>query len=195
MQLQDKEITEFWNWFTENNSNLQSDTYDPALLKTLDEIISNWKLNWEIGPGKTKENSLTISPKGDKDLLALTEHIINNAPNLENWEFYPTKQPKENWHLLELPNHNISIDAKDWKYVLLKYEDGKIEILIKADNLIDYDKDTKELIADIVLTNLLGEKIYMEKIAYFDIVEDFESKKAITEIKYLPDHLRRENGI
>ncbi|MFT3679940.1 MAG: hypothetical protein QM791_06685 [Ferruginibacter sp.] len=72
---------------------------------------------------------------------------------------------------------------------LLKYKDGKIEVLVKADNLVDYDKDTKELIVEIVLINLLGERMFMERVDYFDVVEEFDCEAGITEIKYLSEHL------
>ena len=72
---------------------------------------------------------------------------------------------------------------------MLKYEDEKIEVLIKADNLLKYDKETKELIVEIVLMNLLGERMFMERVDYFDVVNDFDSEDGITKIKYLPKHL------
>jgi hypothetical protein len=187
--MQDKDILNFWKWFVDNKDKLESDSYDPTILQRLDKTISSWDLNWEIGPGQSKENSLTISPKGDTMLLPLTEQIVKKAPTLDKWQFYSTKQPKGNWHLLELNQDNISINASEWKYTLLKYNDGKIEVLVKADNLQSFEKGTKELIVEIVLTNLLGEEIFMKKVDYFDVVDDFDSDKGITEIKYLPEHL------
>ncbi len=162
--MQDKDIEKFWKWFDNNNNKLESDSYDSTILQQLGNTISNWNLNWEIGPGQSKENSLTISPKGDSALLPLSEHIISKAPTLDKWQFYSTKQPKENWHLVELNKDNISVNASEWEYVLLKYKDGKIEVLIKADNLVEYDKGTKELIVEIVLINLLGESVFMQRV-------------------------------
>jgi hypothetical protein len=187
--MQDKDILIFWKWFIDNKGKLESDSYDPTILEQLDKTISDWDLNWEIGPGQSKENSLTISPKGDSALLTLSEQIVSKAPTLDEWQFYSTKQPKENWYLLELNQDNISVNASEWEYVLLKYKDGKIEVLVKADNLIEYDKDTRELIVEIVLINLLGEQMFMQKVYYFDVVDEFDSDDGISEIKYLPEHL------
>ena len=72
---------------------------------------------------------------------------------------------------------------------MLKYDDAKIDVLIKADNLLKYDKETKEFIVEIVLMNLLGERMFMERVDYFDVVDKFDSEDGITEIKYLPTHL------
>jgi hypothetical protein len=53
------------------------------------------------------------------------------------------------------------------------------------------NKKQKELAVDLVLTNLLGEKRKMEEIDFIDVVEQFESEKGITELKFLPDHLNK----
>ncbi|MFC0776418.1 hypothetical protein [Terrimonas alba] len=187
--MQDKDILNFWSWFTKNASSLKSDNYDKTLLDKLDKTISNWGLVWEVGPGLLKENSLTISPNGDKELLNKASDIIDKAPRLDNWEFFNAKQPKENWYLATLVDKGFEIDASNWTYVLLKYEDGKIEILLKADSLANLDIETKELAADLILTNLLGEKLKIEKIDFIDIVDKFEDDKGVTELKYLPAHL------
>jgi len=189
--MQDKTIDSFWKWFNENKDKIESDNYNPTILDHLDKTISDWNLDWEVGPGQFKRNSLTISPDGDEELLPLTEHIIDRSPSIDNWEFYSTKQPKANWNLLELTQNNISVNASEWEYVILKYDDGKIEILVKADDLKSYDKETKEIIVKIVLTNLLGEKLFMQQVDYFDIVDEFDGDKGITEIRYLPEHLKK----
>ncbi|MEJ8819707.1 hypothetical protein [Lacibacter sp. H407] len=191
--MQDKEILDFWSWFAKNSTNLQSDRYDKIVLDELDNLVSNWDLGWEIGPGESKENSLTISPNGNKDLLGKTNRIISKAPKLGNWEFYSTKQSKENWHLARLFNVGFEIDASDWKYVLLKYEDEKVEILVKADTLSDLNKETKGIAADLVLTNLLGEKLKIQTIDFITIVDDFDDENGITELKYLPEHITDKN--
>jgi hypothetical protein len=187
--MQDKDILNFWSWFAKKSNSLQSDNYDQNILHELDKIISNWHLGWEIGPGLSKENSLTISPNGDKNLLDKTNGIINKAPRLDNWEFYSAKQAKENWYLARLVDTDFEIDASSWTYVLLKYEDEKIEILLKADTLANLDKKTKELAADLILTNLLGEKLKIQKIDFIDVVEKFDDEKGVTELKFLPAHI------
>ncbi len=75
--MQDQDIMNFWSWFTKNSDNLHPDNYDQNILNELDRIICNWGLTWEIGPGLSKEYSLTISPNGDKHLLGTTNYIID----------------------------------------------------------------------------------------------------------------------
>ena len=189
----DIEIDDFWNWFKINSVHLHSDNYDTELLSKLDNIISGWGFGWEIGPGLTQANSLSISPNGDKGLMKQTSKIVDKAPKLDNWEFYFFKQLKENWNKAKIGN--INIDASDWTYELLKYPDDKFEILIKADNLNPLDTSTKELAVDLVLTNLLGEKRKIEELDFVDTVNKFENQNGITQLKYLPAHLDKiKNG-
>src|SRR5262249_30636103 len=61
----------------------------------------------------------------------------------------------------------------------------------KTNNLEILDKKQKELAVDLVLTNLLGEKRKMEEINFIDVVDQFESEKGITELKFLPNHLNK----
>ena len=152
----DFQIADFWAWFTENCDKLHSDNHDKGALRKLDETICDWGLTWEIGQGSIKENSLTISPNGDKNLLGKARGIIDKAPQLSDWDFYYAKQAKESWQIVRLVDINFDINASNWTYFILKYEDAKNELLLKADNLSKLDKETKELAADIILTNLLG---------------------------------------
>ena len=184
----DAQINEFWDWFEKNSNNLYSDNYDRDLLQKLDQTILDFGLTWEIGPGLTKKNSLTISPNGQKNLIVRAKEITDKAPSIDNWEFFSYKQPKENWDKASLGNKS-NISASDWTYVLLKFPDNKFEITVKADNLKSLDLQTKELVVDLVLTNLLGEKRKIDEINFIEIVDDFEGEKGITQIKFLPAHL------
>lgn len=185
----DFQITDFWEWFAKNSERLRSDNYDRDLLEKLDRIISDWHFSWEIGPGVIESNSLTISPNGNKELLHQAGRIIERAPELDTWEFYSSKQPKENWFIARLIYEKADINALEWTYVLLKYPDGKLEIIIKADNLKSLDTKTRELAIDLVLTNLLGEKRKMEELDFVDTTEEFDNEEQITALKFLPAHL------
>jgi len=191
----DFQIIEFWKWFEKSSPKLDSENFDKGLLKKLDNKIENWELTWEIGPGLTKKHSLTISPNGSINLLDKTRNIIDQAPVLAEWEFYSSKQPKENWDRAKLIDKNFEFEAKNWTYVLLKYPDDKIEIQIKAENLKSLDSHSKEIAVDLVLTNLLGEERKIHDIDFIEIVDDFDNDDETTQLKFLPDHLSQtKNG-
>jgi hypothetical protein len=187
----DYQITDFWKWFGENSNRLDSANFDRDLIKELDDTVKNWGLTWEIGPGLIKEHSLTISPNGNKNLLDQTNYIIDKAPMFDDWEFYGSKQAKENWGKAKLIDRGFEFEATNWTYVLLKYPDDKIEIMVKADNLKSLDTNSKAIAVDLVLTNLLGEERKMSEIDFVDIVNEFDKGYGITEIQFLPDHLSK----
>jgi hypothetical protein len=180
------EIEDFWLRFENHFKLLGSDPYEAEFIKFIDDTILHWGLMWEIGPGKSKEFSFTISPQGNFDLIEKANQIISKAPVLEDWEYYGFKQPKENWHLANLLDRNIAVNAINWTHQLLQYPEGDFELLIKADNIRQYDTGGRDLIVDLVVTNLLGEEIKMNEIVHIEIVDDFEDSKGTTKLEYLP---------
>ncbi|MEJ0101618.1 MAG: hypothetical protein WDO19_03220 [Bacteroidota bacterium] len=94
--------------------------------------------------GVKKENSLTISPNGSKIFVGQNKKALSARPlRLTIGNFYYSKQPKENWYKERLVDAALEIDASNWTYVLLEYEDGKIEILLKANTISHLDTETK----------------------------------------------------
>ena len=168
----DKEDTDiFWNWFKANCNELHSDKYPNNVFTELDRRIVDFGLYWEVGPGISKDNLLTISTSGRRELFDRANSFVNHAPILDDWEFGILKKPKANWNILEIPDDNIKISAINWTYTLLKFKDGKREILIKGDTLTEFEKDKRIEFAEIVLTNLLGEERMMNDLEYVDVLE------------------------
>jgi hypothetical protein len=183
------EISNFWNWFKINSGDLQSNKYPNDKLDELDRRVLDFGLRWEVGPGKTKENSFTISPSGDNEKIELTKEFIRLSPTLDSWEFYNFKQPKVNWDKLELPEDNINITADNWRYILLKYKDGKKEILTKGDSLDSIDPDLKIVVAETVLTNLIGEERMMTELDFVDVLSPDDNTYDLHDIKDLIGNL------
>src|SRR5687768_11261135 len=108
------DISTFWNWFKTNCINLHSDKYPSNVFDELDRRIADFGLSWEIGPGISEGNLLTISINGRRELLDSAKAFITKAPSLNEWEFDILKRPKENWIILEIPDENIEISAINW---------------------------------------------------------------------------------
>jgi hypothetical protein len=153
-------------------------------------------LSWEIGPGINTKYSLTISCAGNPEVSGTLAKIVDKARPIPDWEFFKSRQPKEQWSTLKLSNENITIDASGWKYVLLQYPDNKVEILIDAENLNAFDKETQSAAIEIILINLLGEDLYVEKIHFHDLVLNLEEKypHGLTSIRFLGEHLKKLEG-
>ncbi len=183
------DIKDFWNWFNTNADDLQPEKYPNDTFEELDRKVSGFGLRWEVGPGKEKSNSLTISPGGDTLKIGFAKEFVRSSPTLDSWEFYSFKQPKADWDTLELPKYDIKISAEGWNYALLKYKDGKLEILIKGHSLEDIDPDYKVGVAEMVLINLIGEEKMMTEVDFVDVLDPDDNTYELHDIEELARHL------
>lgn len=186
---------DFWDWFASNQSYLVPDKITNELVAQLDaKILSLGDFGWEIREGKDKDNMLIISPSGNPELLKTTKGIIDKAPHLPVWEFCHYK-PAKDWDFKlsveEGANIKRMIDVSEWQYVLLKFPDGTYDMLLKAGNIGKLPDNEKNVMADIVLESILGEKLSLELIKNIEFVDDFseeyQSKK--TSVRHLKDHI------
>src|SRR5689334_8107769 len=98
--ISDKSITAFWRWFADSKSRLRA-WLDEGDASALDRMITSRLkqlepgLRWEIGPGKCKPYSFTVWCGGTRSLRGETERIVSKAPIDVDWEFYPSRQPRE----------------------------------------------------------------------------------------------------
>jgi len=192
-------IREFWSWFFNNCDKFGKNFSNDELLKELDKkvlLLGNGELDWEIGPGKIKENALVISPNGNHELLPFTKEIIDNAKERENWEYYYAIPPK-NWKLIFYFETNVKtkirVDASKWQYILLKYEDNSFDIIIKVIDLPKLSQDDKLSIDEILLIGILGEELRLEYIEEIKIVNKFKISdlKNASSIQTLSDHFNQ----
>jgi hypothetical protein len=196
-KLSRSEIEKFWNWFSQNCQDFGKDFGNTDLIRELDEgVVNLGNFSWEIGPGKKKENALVISPNGDVDLLPATKEIIAEAPECDNWEYYYAKPPKE-WDFIfdftDVNGQEVRIDASEWEYVLLQYEDGLFSIIIKDSLLSQLDQIDQLTAAEILLDGVLGEETRIEKIADIEVVKEFENSYSTKagNVKNLLNHLEQ----
>jgi hypothetical protein len=192
-----QKIKKFWSWFSENCQNFGKDFANQELLVKLDVLVGQFgNLSWEVGPGKTLENALVLSPNGDLKQLPLTKKIIALAKECSGWEYYYAK-PSKQWDLkfdFETTHGDlIQINAFEWEYDLLKYEDDMFEIIIKSLQLSQLGDDDKLIAAEIALDGILGEELRIQTIDKIEIVEEFEKldQNKASNIKDLAKHFRK----
>jgi len=198
-KLNDTKIENLWRWFVANEKQIidsfQNESLANHIVENLDNLILDFGMfTWEIGPGKVKPWFLTISPNGDRDLIRVSQKIIKHAPNLDDWEFNYCK-PAKDWDrkfiIYDSNMNEQNIDASNWNYVMLRNEDGMIDLILEAKNITHWDHDTARTAADIIVTSEIGEETKIQKILSVDIVDKLErqynSRK--TEIQYLKKHL------
>ncbi|HMH24517.1 MAG TPA: hypothetical protein VK563_22205 [Puia sp.] len=196
MELNLTIVDNFWDWFSRNAQDFGDHFDNTVLIMQLDKWIRQLgTYTWEIGPGMIEKNALVISPGGNPELLSKTREIIMHAPRCTDWEYYYAKPPKQ-WELIfqfkTTDGVQIKVDASDWKYVLLKYEDELFEIIIKAPEIRKLAEIDRLTAAEIALDGILGEEMRMNKICEIDVVEEFDQlhQNKTTGMTSLSDHLK-----
>jgi hypothetical protein len=134
------------------------------------------KLSREIGLGLSKPWQLVISPSLNPDLRELTKSIVALSPGLRDWEIHSARQKWDFKFELEDPKGRgpKELDASIWKFVLLKYPDGKNQILLTAKGQTKLTKKQRRLAAMIVLESVPGEETLLDCIDDFQLVEKLE---------------------
>jgi hypothetical protein len=177
-------IRDFWTWFAGACGTFGERFENAAAIEELGARIAGLgEFSWELGPGRKNpyNTQLVISPGGDRDLLPLAREIVAQAPPLPGWEYAPARPPKE-WDLRASLEYDgvgtIFLDARGWRYALLKHPDGMFEIEICAPELAYYDEDVKQVAAGIILDGELGEDARLDHIAVIKVVAEFDGRLA-----------------
>jgi hypothetical protein len=101
-------VERFWDWFGANSNSIAAEAENSIWPKEIDAQLLNLApgLSWEIGPGKIRPWQLVISPNLDRRLREAARAIVAAAPELDDWEFYSARQPKD-W------NYEFELEGQD----------------------------------------------------------------------------------
>ncbi|MBN8877460.1 MAG: hypothetical protein J0I32_07935 [Sphingobacteriales bacterium] len=172
------EYLSFWQWFVESRHQIETITSGSSIVADIDRrITALGDFVWEVGPGKVKSSSFTLSPGGDVNLLSKAKVIVSYSPNLEDWEFYYARQEKtwSNIVIVSVDNERISIDVSQWKYVLFKYEDLTFDVLLKPSPWMPILEQEITGISEMIIDNIVGEELRLLRLPYIEVVRDFDA--------------------
>ena len=185
----------FWDWFASNVHAIR-EAYrgnDQGWLNThisprIQRIGS--QLNWEIGPYHAPDDTFVLSPT-IRENLPLTRATIAIAPTLDGWHFLHAKPPKV-LTSLTFSARDCTINADDWRYRLIAYNQGEfvdIEIFVNAAS--QFPAAHEDLFCELVVEALIGEECRLDRVGYLmpNIVEDNTAIESSTAIRHLNDHL------
>jgi hypothetical protein len=187
-------VHEFWSWFASVAAQLGKNFRNSSITDELDTRLGELgQLVWELGPGLDAEHALVVSPDGDPERLPISRHIVALAPNIQGWEFHPARPPKQ-WELqfsIESDEgETIPIDARSWRYVMLKFPDGTFDVLFEQPNATEIDEGDRWTACMILLDGLLGEATRMAFIGDVEPVlklpPDYTGKA--TPVSRMPEH-------
>ncbi len=174
-------IAQFWQWFTYNEAIFRNEQTAEKAKELLDnQILSFGKFAWGIDEGLQKSYLFTFSPNNDKQLLRLSQQLVQLAPNLPMWEFQYCLPAQPDWDFkFQMLNNLIvlqTFDASEWQFVLIEEEDYRVTVNIKADNLDSLDMDDKNTAVSRAVNKLIGEELRIKEIYAIKVVHRFDPR-------------------
>lgn len=173
MKSQNKVISDFWDWFSQNEAELYETPDEESLIQEidahLDEVHS--RLGWELGPTPGTELFFAVSPSLDPSLLPVAHEVVAAAYRSDLWTFVVGRQRRPWDILLEiqwdavlgLPGEPLHL--ADWKYVLREGAKGhKATIVFQAASCASMTPEQRSEAASIVAQGLLGERVLLEHV-------------------------------
>jgi len=191
-------IAAFWDWFADWRSDIvvaytSGDTFwlDTNLTAKVKAIHRD--LNWEMGPYHDPDSTLVISPTV-RDNIKLAQQIVGAAPPNPGWHFLPAKPPKELIGLvMELPGvSGAQVCGDKWVYRLTSY--NKLEffdIEVFTDYAGSMSNSHLELLIRRLIESLVGEFLYLDKIAAVKVMRATEARPAERLTPSLSERARR----
>lgn len=178
-------VTGFWNWFAENADRFTAiidakrcGDLQPKTSAAVDKWLGN--MAWTYGPGPNKVgHSLTLSGEGFLPKQLLADYWASQAPALDGWTFYPSRQPSENFGSILLHLEDAQEDFKPiefWVAPRVDEEEEKIDIAVWHPSIHRLPERTRFMALFLILDELLGE---------------FGTQNWIGEIRFSEDHLAR----
>ena len=174
-------ILQFWQWFTYNEAIFRNEHTAEKAKEMLDnQILSFGRFAWGIDEGLQKSYTFNFSPNNDKKLLALSQQMVQLAPNLPMWEFQYCLPAEPDWDFkFQMLNNLIvlqTFDASEWQFVLIEEQDYRVSIEIKADNLDTLDMDDKMTATSRAVNKLIGEELRIKEMYSIKPVHRFDPR-------------------
>ena len=192
-------ITQFWNWFEENNKayTFLDSVDDEVKEKLIDEFLERLHkfcngIYFEIGGPPDGNLELIITAEGNKKHFDKVEELINSAPQINGWSFIAFKPPmeghfKSKWGELELNTEDLWFRPLSNK----NNSDLGLRIYLKNYDLIENKKFLMTMLYK-MLDTIVGEKSFAQDISYVDadLQPDEPEKNGIHPILKLPAYIK-----
>ncbi|MGH9530768.1 MAG: hypothetical protein ACRD2Q_00135 [Terriglobales bacterium] len=199
-----KAIQEFWSWFRKRAPRL-AEMYEANMLEELGEEVNrrldtiSGDLPWEVGPGRRKKYSLTLSPEGNPQLSILIQQMLDEAPNIHDWELYSSRQPRPPSRAIQLPERGLDFPTDQWRFI--PEEDlatNRVHLKILDRRLASEDREAALKAVSIFLDQFLGEEMVERWIGMITVAKSSARRKShpISELlDYIVTKSKRERNL
>ncbi|MCJ8288847.1 MAG: hypothetical protein HRT58_05485 [Crocinitomicaceae bacterium] len=186
MELNDDNILRFWQWFVKNENTIKecienedSGQKEYVVEQMNEQILSLGVLTWDVGLNDDEKWFLMLSPNGNREMFEVSQKIMDAAPEHMAWLFYSSKPAKE-WNrqftIYDDYMDEQFIDATPWNYIVFEEDDGKLELIIEAKNILQLDSDSANAAAEQFVIQEIGEATRILLISSVVIMHTLESE-------------------
>jgi hypothetical protein len=157
-------VEDFWRWYAERAAryyqtidNKDSASLEPEVSAKVNELLPRFA--WVFGPGANDSGySFTLTGEGNLHLQFLAEYWKRQAPPLEGWTFYSSRQPStdlEGWRI-EIGGQSFGA-LEFWLAPSLDQELQKIDITVWHPLFARLPEKDRWTVLFLVLDEALGE--------------------------------------
>jgi hypothetical protein len=131
----------------------------PAWMEANLQVIHP-SLMWEFGPAvRERGHRLVITPESAHHLRPLVGAILDRAPKIAGWEFYPFRLPESEEHALATVRGRADYDAGDFKVHVAAGEHQRIDLCFQSPEVSGPDDQDALNAAFVAAETLLGEEL------------------------------------
>lgn len=177
----------FWDWFSTSADRFYATIEDKKcaeLQPETSEAVDRWLpgMAWVYGPGENKTgHSLTLSGEGVLAKQFVAEYWLSQAPKLDGWTFYASRQPSDSFNGITLHLEKDDETFKPIEFWIVPYVDKdaeKIDISVWHPSIKRLPERARFMALFLMLDELLGEHGTQNWIGEIKFSED-QLKKAI----------------
>ena len=116
------------------------------------------RLMWEYGRAKRGPgHRLVITPEGSRWLRPVVRTVLERAPRIAGWEFYPYRLPEDVQHTIAVVEARVGVNITGALVEASIAQGRKVDVLYSFPNLPGIDVDTAHHAALVATETLLGE--------------------------------------
>jgi len=166
---QDELIRAFWSYFQTHQAALASaasaDTpeYD-GMLEALQEIDPG--LYFEFST-QGVEREFIVTAEGKRELFPLVEHIVEKAPDVAGWRFFPLKPKLGFPRTTRWENYTLTLDGVAFE--TLEGPNGELGLLLLVPGLKPEDTEDAHNALLRAIDHGLGERLFAEKVRHTEV--------------------------
>lgn len=127
------------------------------------------RLMWEFGPAVKRDgHRLVITPESEHGLRPIVKTILERAPKLDGWEFYPHRIAEDFEWAMTTVDGRAGVDISDAR-VVVKPNDGRLDLSFTFSACHGPDDNDALGAAFIATESLLGEDVLEQWLGLVDV--------------------------